>query len=132
MGSGGGVDDLFSGQVVDLRDAGVGVPEEVGGEVDASGLVDRGRHRAPEPVRRHAVHPGTDRDVAEPPADVVGRARRSRRNEEHPNIFLRRQFWCAPHEPEKPGVHEAPWLLVYADLLASNDSRQCEAAQQIR
>ncbi|MGI8392756.1 type IV toxin-antitoxin system AbiEi family antitoxin [Leucobacter sp. W1038] len=65
------------------------------------------------------------------PTELI-RANRWRRNEAQPNIFLRRQFWQSPDAPTGPGVHEAPWLLVYADLLASNDSRQRDAAEQFR
>lgn len=64
------------------------------------------------------------------PEDLI-REHRWRRNEENPNIFLRRQFWTPP-DLEDAGIHKAPWLLVYADLLASNDSRQAEAAQHLR
>lgn len=59
------------------------------------------------------------------------RAYRWRRNEENPNIFLRHQFWTPP-EAGDAGILRAPWLLVYADLMASNDSRQAEAAHHLR
>lgn len=65
------------------------------------------------------------------PIELI-RAHRWRRNDERPNIVLRRQFWPTPQEQEAPGAYAAPWLLVYADLLASNDSRQRDAAQQLR
>jgi hypothetical protein len=65
------------------------------------------------------------------PTEVI-RANRWRLNEESPNIFLRDTFWQSPDGPTGPGLHSAPWPLVYADLLASNDSRQAEAAQQLR
>lgn len=65
------------------------------------------------------------------PTDMI-RVHRWRRNNEHPTIFFRRQFWRSQHDPTGPGVHRAPWLLIYADLLASNDSRQREAAEQLR
>lgn len=64
------------------------------------------------------------------PVELI-RTNRWRRNEERPNIFLRQQFWIPP-EPEIPGSQRAPWLLVYADLMASNDSRLREAAQELR
>lgn len=64
------------------------------------------------------------------PVELI-RVNRWRRNDEQPNILLRRKFWDLPHSPEMPGVYDAPWLLVYADLLASNDSRQREVAQQL-
>jgi len=59
------------------------------------------------------------------------RARGWHRDDDTPNIFLRHQFWH-PADPADVGVRTAPWLLVYADLMASRDSRQREVAQQIR
>lgn len=67
----------------------------------------------------------------EVPTQVI-RSHRWRRDDSHPNIFLRRQFWPTPQRHEQPGVYQAPWPLVYADLLASNDGRQREAAGQLR
>lgn len=58
-------------------------------------------------------------------------ARRWRRDDEEPNILIRRQFWTE-QRPLAPGVNPAPWLLTYADLLASGDSRQKEAAHALR
>ena len=51
-----------------------------------------------------------------------------------PNIIVRRKFWHDPVAPEAgaPGIDVAPWPLVYADLLGSNDSRARAAAQQYR
>lgn len=60
------------------------------------------------------------------------RSYRWRKDEARPNIFLRHQFWKPLDAAAGPGVYEAPWLLVYADLLASNDSRQREVAEQLR
>jgi hypothetical protein len=41
------------------------------------------------------------------------------------NIFLRRKFWNAPDSSDAPltGWRNAPWPLVYADLLTSDDPR---------
>lgn len=64
------------------------------------------------------------------PTDLI-RRNRWRRNEDNPNIFLRHQFWKSAHA-EPPGVYQAPWLLVYADLATSADSRHREAAIQLR
>lgn len=64
------------------------------------------------------------------PTDLI-RTHRWRRNDDRPNIFLRPQFWQIPGEAEKPGPHKAPWLLIYADLLASGDGRQREAASHL-
>lgn len=55
----------------------------------------------------------------------------------NPNVFLQRRFWNDPHEEETPfsnssKVLPAPAVLVYADLLASSDSRQKNVAQLFR
>lgn len=52
-----------------------------------------------------------------------------------PNIFVRPRFWNEP--ADHPGlfsgqIRNAPPLLVYADLMASGESRQREAAQHYR
>ncbi|HWH26169.1 MAG TPA: type IV toxin-antitoxin system AbiEi family antitoxin [Pseudolysinimonas sp.] len=50
-----------------------------------------------------------------------------------PNVFVRRRFWTVPEaatESERPG--EAPALIVYADLLSSDDPRVQEAAREYR
>ncbi|MFA5607757.1 MAG: type IV toxin-antitoxin system AbiEi family antitoxin [Leucobacter sp.] len=60
------------------------------------------------------------------------RAHRWRRNDAEPNIFLRHRFWKPVDSHESSGINEPPWLLIYADLLAANDSRQREAAEQLR
>lgn len=104
----------FSGDFTDLHDA--GIPVYVSGEA-----------AVPEVLRR------TESIViysAEVPVELIRRGR-WRRDEESPNIFVRQQFWSPP-EPEVPGRHEAPWLLIYADLMASNDSRLREAARGLR
>ncbi|WP_022888601.1 type IV toxin-antitoxin system AbiEi family antitoxin [Agromyces italicus] len=53
-----------------------------------------------------------------------------------PNIFVRKRFWTDPAEAlgeaRISGLRIAPPLLVYADLMASGDSRQREAAAQYR
>lgn len=51
------------------------------------------------------------------------------RSDGPPNIFVRRKFWTTPksatHDYDGPlvGLRNAPWPLVYADLLASDDPR---------
>ncbi len=53
--------------------------------------------------------------------------------DETPNIVLRHTFWTEPAEiVTGPEVREAPALLVYADLLASNDPRQRGTAREMR
>ncbi|MHA7133608.1 type IV toxin-antitoxin system AbiEi family antitoxin [Oerskovia turbata] len=52
---------------------------------------------------------------------------------EQANIIVRRAFWKDPDERgREPGVDVAPRLLVYGDLLASNDPRQREVAAAMR
>jgi hypothetical protein len=52
------------------------------------------------------------------------------------NVFLRKRFWTAPAISDTPDVYvspgSAPWLIVYADLLASDDARQREVAAEWR
>ncbi|MDZ7578914.1 MAG: type IV toxin-antitoxin system AbiEi family antitoxin [Candidatus Nanopelagicales bacterium] len=53
-----------------------------------------------------------------------------------PNIFIRRKFWTQPGEQGSATpmdkFRSVPPLLIYADLMASGDSRQREAAAQLR
>jgi len=52
-----------------------------------------------------------------------------------PNIFVRRKFWVSPRPDEKtPSANErnAPWPLVYADLIAAGDARLSEVARAWR
>jgi hypothetical protein len=49
------------------------------------------------------------------------------------NILVRRKFWQPPHdEGLRVGFQTAPWPLVYADLLASDDPRVRQAASTWR
>ncbi|WP_277213509.1 type IV toxin-antitoxin system AbiEi family antitoxin [Isoptericola croceus] len=53
------------------------------------------------------------------------------------NIVVRRTFWRELRSPlddrgDAPAIHRAPALLVYADLLASREPRQREAARAMR
>ncbi len=50
---------------------------------------------------------------------------------ERANIIVRRAFW-EPPGPGGPGADRVPDLLLYGDLLASNDSRQREIASKLR
>lgn len=56
------------------------------------------------------------------------------RTDGEPNIVVRRKFWTDPGTPDTiaPGIEAAPWPLVYADLLASDDPRARAAAQEYR
>lgn len=53
-----------------------------------------------------------------------------------PNIVVRRQFWTAPDDKDTPMQTRkpriAPWPLVYADLLSSDDPRVRNAAPEWR
>lgn len=59
----------------------------------------------------------------------------SRSPEHRPNVFIRRKFWVSPrpHE-EDPATtaQNAPWPLVYADLVATGDARLGEVARTWR
>lgn len=50
------------------------------------------------------------------------------------NIVVRRKFWHAPDNSDAPlaDVRQTPWPLVYADLLASDDPRVRNTAQEWR
>jgi hypothetical protein len=59
------------------------------------------------------------------------------RTDREPNIHVRRKFWLPPPLLEHPTTYvrdmaTVPSLLIYADLMASNDSRQREAARTLR
>ena len=51
-----------------------------------------------------------------------------------PNVVIRRKFWHAPDGGDAPlaGLRNAPWPLVYADLLASDESRVRGTAKEWR
>ncbi|HEX5202647.1 MAG TPA: type IV toxin-antitoxin system AbiEi family antitoxin [Actinoplanes sp.] len=52
-----------------------------------------------------------------------------------PNVFLRRKFWTSPRADEEQFAangQNAPWPLVYADLVATRDARLREVAQSWR
>jgi hypothetical protein len=56
------------------------------------------------------------------------------RSDGEPNIVVRRKFWNAPGVPDTApaDAEAAPWPLVYADLLASDDPRARSAAKEWR
>jgi hypothetical protein len=52
-----------------------------------------------------------------------------------PNVFVRRKFWVSPHPDEERSSasgQNAPWPLVYADLVATGDARLGEVARAWR
>lgn len=56
------------------------------------------------------------------------------RSDGPPNIIVRRKFWHAPDGSDEPvtGMRDAPWPLVYADLLGSDDPRVRSVAREPR
>ncbi|MBM7412607.1 hypothetical protein JOE38_002430 [Clavibacter michiganensis] len=57
------------------------------------------------------------------------------RSDREPNVLVREMFWTEPETaeaPVPPGVRDAPPLLVFADLVASGDSRQRGVAEDMR
>jgi hypothetical protein len=103
----------FSGEFSDLDAA--ETPLYIGGEA-----------AVPELLRPEALVLYSD----EFPEELI-RRHRWKRTTDSPNIFLRHQFW-SPAVRAANGVHRAPWLLTYAELMASQDSRQREAALHLR
>lgn len=95
----GGVHEIIAHDVVLSCDPRVGVPEEFGCEVDATGLVDRRRSGATESMRGHAVQSCFVHHVAESAADVV------------------RCEWIAVAvaEQERIGIDREPFLEPCAD-----------------
>jgi hypothetical protein len=52
-----------------------------------------------------------------------------------PNIYLRHKFWVSPRPHEEspaPEPRNAPWPLVYADLVATRDPRLDKVARTWR
>jgi hypothetical protein len=72
-------------------------------------------------------------DGADPKLPILNRW--SRNPDRRPNVFVRRKFWISPrpHE-EDPAItaQNAPWPLVYADLVATGDARLGEVARTWR
>lgn len=55
--------------------------------------------------------------------------------DQFPNIFVRQKFWTSPHADEERASAEgknAPWPLVYADLMVARDARLSEVARYWR
>lgn len=73
--------------------------------------------------------------TSETPVEMI-RSRRWHAGSGAANIFLRAQFWQPPvWVTAVPATNEcvnAPWPLVYADLLAAGEGRQQEAAEAYR
>lgn len=72
-------------------------------------------------------------DVVHPLLPIVNRWTAS--PDRQPNVFIRRKFWSAPHADEaRPSskTRNAPWPLVYADLMATGDARLREVARAWR
>jgi hypothetical protein len=89
-------------------------------------------HRSGESAAHTLMRPTTATIYLETPDPALIRLNRWMRTE-RPNVFLRLRFWTSPEEGTRThGTHEAPWPIVYADLLSSNDPRHREAAQNWR
>ncbi len=74
-------------------------------------------------------------DALDARAVAASRWRRARSADEEANVVIRRRFWVPPGgrgDVAQRGISGAPDLLVYADLIASGDPRQREAARQMR
>jgi len=59
----------------------------------------------------------------------------SRSPDRRPNVFVRRKFWISPRSLEEDPAtttQNAPWPLVYADLMATGDARLGEVARTWR
>ncbi|XVV13770.1 type IV toxin-antitoxin system AbiEi family antitoxin [Actinoplanes sp. CA-131856] len=72
-------------------------------------------------------------DVLEPKLAIANRW--SANPDRIPNIFVRKKFWTSPHPAEEDPARKtqnAPWLLVYADLMATADARLAEVARKWR
>jgi hypothetical protein len=72
-------------------------------------------------------------DVLDPKLPLMNRW--TSNPERPPNVFVRHKFWTSPHPAEEEPSAEgrnAPWPLVYADLLAAGDARLREAARTWR
>jgi hypothetical protein len=55
------------------------------------------------------------------------------RSDRASNVVVRKVFWSGPEDPnDSAGLHIAPPLLVYADLLSAGEGRQGEAAEALR
>lgn len=72
-------------------------------------------------------------DITDPKLPILNRWSRS--PDRTPNVFVRRKFWISPrlHEEDRSiTAHNAPWPLVYADLVATGDARLGEVAKTWR
>jgi hypothetical protein len=73
--------------------------------------------------------------LAESDAKLPILNRWSRSPDQRPNVFVRRKFWTSPRPREEDPAttaQNAPWPLVYADLVATGDARLGEIARTWR
>ncbi len=71
----------------------------------------------------------------EEPRALARQGRWTARPGEEPNIFIRRKFWRDPENKGQGGdspANTVPPLLIEADLIASQDPRQLEAARLLK
>jgi len=99
------------------------------GDVHSEGLVFVSGESAAEDLLRPATLTLYVQEL-DPRLAVVNRWR----SDGPANIVVRRKFWQVPHDGdgELAGVHPAPWPLVYADLVTSDDPRVRSVARQWR
>ncbi|GAA2938020.1 type IV toxin-antitoxin system AbiEi family antitoxin [Microbacterium luteolum] len=130
------VDALVDGWVASFP-AGLGSPENTRafqGSFDPDGLSEDGPEiylsgeAAAEWIPRHTTWSLYCDDI---PRQAAAAGRWTARAS-NPNIFVRPLFWNAPQDDVMRRVRIAPPLLVYADLIASGESRQREAAERYR
>lgn len=72
-------------------------------------------------------------DILDPRLPIMNRWSSS--PDHPPNIFVRHKFWASPRpDEERPSAttQNAPWPLVYADLVATGDARLGEVARTWR
>jgi hypothetical protein len=103
------------------------------GDVDEPKVTDRGGRAfiSGEPAVRDLLRPASLTlyvEELDPRLPVVNRWR----TDGIPNIVVRRVFWRDPDEQALSRLAVAPWPLVYADLLSSDDPRVRGAAEQWR
>lgn len=100
----------------------VSLPVESDIPLVVSGESAVGRKIRPESLTIYSTHA----------PNALIRERKWRRAEGRPSIFLKRQFWDDPYQEHEDGTRSAPPLLIYADLLSTQDSRQREVASSFR
>jgi hypothetical protein len=84
-----------------------------------------------EAARSSGLRPNRATVYVEHLDDTLVMANRWRSDGPH-NLTVRRKFWRAPWGPDEDGPRDAPPLIVYGDLISSDDPRLQEAAGRLR